>query len=499
MDTPQNLGRALAFSALLLFTLCQAVGAGQLSGTVTAADGTTPLQGISVQARFQENAWYATTTDNNGYYSFPNLPAASYRIRFEDNRSASLYKSEWHDDAQDYASATSVTLAESSVVVGLDASLALGGQLIGTITAENGGSAITGVRVDAYQFIVSGSGSYWQNVKYSNTQADGSYIVGGLEDGSYRLRFSDPQGNYAPEYFDNEARFDDADHVIISNAGIVTNDAALADGSRILGAVTEENTGTGLENVIVYAYRNNGSGIWDYINQTTTLADGSYNLGGLYAGTYRIEFVSTGGLHQREYYDDTQEFGSAEDIAVAAATTLTGYDAALAAAGRIDGTVTDASSSGIPNIDIVVYRYDAESSYWVEQTYGYTNYDGSYSVSGLPAGVYRVGARDNSGNYREVYYDNAVNVESAVDVTVTAGLVTTAINMKTYRSHCSATIPMVNNGRNFNTARRMHRGNMLSARSRWEPIESAFLILPELMRANTTVMRTRSKARWMFL
>ncbi|MCU0777853.1 MAG: carboxypeptidase regulatory-like domain-containing protein [Akkermansiaceae bacterium] len=430
MNAKRLLTRAFACIVPALISLPLAASAAGISGRVTAADGITPLQGIDVQARFQENTWFGATTNSNGEYAFLDLPANTYRIRFEDNRTVSSYLPEWYDDVADYASATPIVLGESDTASGVDASLALGGQLIGTITADNGGAPLSGIQVVAYRYTTTGSGSYWQYVKYGNTQADGTYQIGGLEDGSYRLRFSDPAGNFAPEYHNNKAQFNDADSVVIYSAGSVTSDAALADASRIQGMVTDESGINPLPDVYVYAYRNNGSGGWDYVNQATTAADGSYNLGGLGTGTYRIEFSSASGLFQREYHDDTTDFNSATDISVGAAVTLTGYDASLAAAGRIDGSLTDESSSGVPNIDIVVYRYNEAFFYWEELAYGFTDFDGNYSVGGLPVGTYRVGARDYSGNFEYVYYANATDVDSADDVEVTAGAVTGGINMQ---------------------------------------------------------------------
>jgi 5-hydroxyisourate hydrolase-like protein (transthyretin family) len=429
MNTKRILKQVIACIFPALISLPLASDAAGLSGRVTAANGTTPLQGIEVQARFQENVWYGTTTDSNGEYSFPSLPAASYRIRFEDN-SLNTYLPEWYNDVPDYASATSFVLEDTDTVSGVDASLAEGGRLVGTITADNGGAPLSGIQVVAYLYIATGSGSYWQYVKDVNTQPDGSYQVGGLEDGSYRLRFSDPAGSFAVEYHDNKAQFGDADSVVISSAGSVTTDASLADASRIQGTVTDESGSNPLPGVDVYAYRSNGTGGWDYVSQATTMADGSYNLGGLAVGTYRIQFSNSDGLLQQEYFDDTPDFNSATDVSVGSAVTLSGYDASLAAAGRIEGTITDDSATGVPDIDIVVYRYNDAGSYWEEHAYGYTDSNGDYSVGGLPAGSYRVGSRDNSGTYGDVYYINATDVDSADDVGVTAGSITSGINMQ---------------------------------------------------------------------
>ena len=49
-------------------------------------------------------------------------------------------------------------------------------------------------------------------------------------------------------------------------------------------------------------------------------------------------------------------------------------------------------------------------------------------MGGLPTGTYRVGFRDESGQYLGEYYDNATSVETATDVPVTAGATTDNID-----------------------------------------------------------------------
>jgi protocatechuate 3,4-dioxygenase beta subunit len=427
MNISRILRRTHACILLGLSSLPLVSHAAEITGRVTAADGITPLPGITVQARFEEFSWYGAVTNSNGEYSFTGLPAATYKIRFEDN-ALNTYRSEWHNDASDYASASSFVLGETDVQSGVDASLAEGGRLIGTVTADSGGAALAGIQVSAYRFASTPSFSYWETVKTVTSQANGSYDIGGLDDGAYRLGFLDPAGNYAREYHDNKTDVNIADSVSIASSASVTTHASLAAASRIQGVVTDE-LGNPLQGIYLYSYRSNGGGSWSYMGQATTLADGSYDLGGLGAGSYRIEFSDSAGYHVREYYDDAADFGSATDVTVGASMTLTGYDATLAPAGRIEGRVTDGSGTGIPNINLAVYRWNTSGSYWESFEYGYSDGNGYYTAGGLPTGTYRVEAYDNSGTYPVRYYANAADLESADDVEVTAGSATTGIDI----------------------------------------------------------------------
>jgi 5-hydroxyisourate hydrolase-like protein (transthyretin family) len=403
--------------------------AAELSGKVTAADGITPLQGIEVQAFFLENSWYGGITDGSGNYQISNLPAGSYRIRIEDNN-LNTYIQEWYNDATDYASAAPFILAESDVVTGVNASLAEGGRLTGVIVADGSGTALPNIRVTAFRFVAGPSSSSWQEVKSKASSADGSYDLGGLQSGSYRLRFSDDAGNYAPEHHSNQIEFDNADSITLSEGGNVVSNASLANASGIQGVVIAESGGTPLAGVYVYAYRNNGSGSWNYVNQTTTQANGSYDLKGLTLGDYRFQFYEPGGLYQSEYYDNIPDFNSATPTTLGTGVTLTGYDAALADAGGIEGKITDSSETGIPNINVYVYRFNETFSYWETIGYGYTDENGNYLVGGLPSGSYKVGAFSDSGaSYKEKYYTDSQNISDADDVSVTVGVVTPGIDI----------------------------------------------------------------------
>ncbi len=405
-------------------SVCQA---SELSGRITAADGVTPLQGIEVQARIEENSWFAAFTDINGEYQFLNLPVGTYRIRIEDNN-LNTYIPEWYENAANYASATPFALLESTNFTGINASLAPGARLTGSVIADGGGAPLSNIRVAAFR-ATSPSLSNWEEVKSRSTLSDGSYDLGWLEGGTYRLRFSDDAGNYAPEHHDNQIEFDNAGSILLPSGGTVSTNASLANASKIQGTVTDESGANPLAGIYVYAYRNDGSGRWPYVNRTTTQTNGSYDLKGLTAGDYRIEFYDESGLHQREYHDDETNFDSATVLSLATGVTLTGYDAALAGAGLIEGTVTDGSGIGIPAIYVYAYRYNTTGSYWEYVSNGYTDENGNYLVGGLAAGDYRVGAFDDSRTYDEKYYNDKPDIGSADDVSVTVGSTTLGIDI----------------------------------------------------------------------
>ena len=89
---------------------------------------------------------------------------------------------------------------------------------------------------------------------------------------------------------------------------------------------------------------------------------------------------------RRQYYHGRLTLASADPISVSAGQTTAGIDAAMLTGGKITGTVTDASThSAVSGAN--VYVYDANGNYF---STAYTGSDGSYTVTSLPTGSYRI-------------------------------------------------------------------------------------------------------------
>ena len=151
------------------------------------------------------------------------------------------------------------------------------------------------VAVTVTAFRSNGSGG-WDYVNDTSTNAtSGDYDLGGrnLAAGDYRIEFRDDSGTYLTEWFDDRPDGDSADDV----AGERGGDDLRHRSRSLLWLVTSPARSQGrtvvvrLVVIVVTAYRSDGSGGLDYVSDTTTNAtDGSYDLGGLAAGDYRIEF-----------------------------------------------------------------------------------------------------------------------------------------------------------------------------------------------------------------
>ena len=100
-----------------------------------------------------------------------------------------------------------------------------------------------------------------------------------------------------------------------------------------------------IEGIRVTVYKKIGTGDeaeYSYLGSELTDVNGEYSIGGLSAGTYRLKFNDPDAGFLTEYYDGKSSLDTANDIVVAAATTLGSLDVILGTASFVEGTVSDA-------------------------------------------------------------------------------------------------------------------------------------------------------------
>jgi 5-hydroxyisourate hydrolase-like protein (transthyretin family) len=404
-----------------------------VSGKVTGSDGITPLENIYVQAyRWNGNYWSYVTggytyTDDLGNYVLSGLPSGSYRIEFQDF--IGNYVGETYDDYQGFYwnGGTTVVVPAAGVVTGINASLAEGAVVSGRVTASNGITGLANIQVSAYQW----NGSYWNQVASASTDGAGEYEVKGLASGSYRIEFQDFSGYFVREIYDNfqGSVWDGGTIVVVPTAGVVTDiNASLASGAVISGQVTASDGITGLANIQVSAYQWNGS-YWDSVAWASTDGAGEYELKGLGAGTYRVDFrdYSESYIHEsyNDYVGDVSDGGA--DIVVPEAGLVTDINASLTMASKISGTVT--GPDGVtPLFDISATVYRFEGGAWNYVRNSWTDAGGNYEIGGLTEGTYRLRFSDYTYVYVGEVYSNAVNLEDGMDIVVPAATTVGGIN-----------------------------------------------------------------------
>jgi len=396
--------------------------AGRITGTVTNS-ASDPLEGVDVTA-FQyseDDGWdwiNSTSTDMDGYYSLGGLGTGTYRVGFEEY--SGEYLSEYYNNATDVDSATDVSVTAGSTTSGKNAVLVDASHIVGTVTGV-GGAQLPDINVTAYQPDEWGD---WEWMGESSTDFDGTYDIGGLRAGSYKVGFEDYNDVYAPEYYNNATSLDAATNVVVTAGGTTTVNAGLTVGGHITGTVT--GGGSPLSDIAVTVYQDDPEWGWDWAGETYTDSDGMYDLGGLGTGTYRVGFWDESGVYLEEYYNNAADLESATDIAVTAGSTTSGKNAVLASAGHISGTVTNGSAEPLPNILAIAYQPAEWGWDWVSSSY--TEADGTYDIGTLATGTYRIEFFDDEGTYATECYNNAMHLDAAADIAVTAGSTTSGKN-----------------------------------------------------------------------
>ena len=429
--------------------------AGGVSGTVTVS-GASGIAGVVVEVIDAAGTPLGSaTTGTNGSYTVGGLAAGSVDVCFDatpvDDPDQCYNGVTWDGVDGDVSGATAVTVAAGSTTTGIDATLAAGGTIAGTVTDATD-HGIDDVTVDVLQAgVFEASGT---------TASDGTYTVPGLHAGPYDVCFdasSATGGSSTAGYLDqcwhgvswDGDGFDTTGSTAVTvTAGSTTTgiDATLAIGGAISGTVTDGSDHP-LGGVEVDVY---GAGDTPVGTGTETGADGTYTVPGLPTGTYDVCFdasVATGGTSTTGYgdqcYDDVAWGGGgvsapgATGVAVSAGSTRSGVDAALVSGGSITGTVTDAGSHPLAGVGVEVFDSDGTE---VGSSYLTTGTDGTYTVDGLAAGSYDVcfdalgatGGTSTTGYldqcYHGVPWDGAAGLPAGADaVAVTAGAVTTGI------------------------------------------------------------------------
>jgi hypothetical protein len=408
-----------------------------ITGTVANAEHA-GLAGVSISAyrADPDGDWdYIddATTDSSGSYDIGGLRAGSYRVRFRDE--SGHYLTQWYDGKPDRASATTVTVAKGSVISGIDATLMTSGHITGRV-ADSGHAGVPGISVTAYK--ADGSGG-WDYVNDVTTAADGTYDVGGLHTADYCIAFVDWSGAFVDQWYHGKPDVESAADVPATAGATISGiDATLMTAGHITGTVRSPG-GAGLPDISVTAHRADGVGGWDYVREVTTRSDGTYDLGGLSSGAYRLEFDDWSGAFASQCYDGKPDLDSAADITVVAGATTSGIDVTLSTAGHITGTVTG-SGGGLEGIGVTAYRANTQGA-WRFAGDTETDRNGSYDLVVPRSGLYRLQFSDHSGAYGVQWYADKPTLAAATDVPATVGTTTSGIDAAlTGAGHITGTV-----------------------------------------------------------
>jgi len=395
------------------------VETGSISGTVTSHRSSAPLEEIEVCAITAGDREVAacTQTEEDGTYQITELKVGKYDVEFR--AVASNYALQYYKEVSNEREATAVNVEGKVETKSVDATLFELGTIAGSVDGE--GKALVGAEVCAYA-------QFSFEERCGKTTAGGDYELEGLEEGEYKVLFTDAGSAYVRQFFDDVSSEDKATLVKVENEKQATGiDADLPEGATVEGEVVGEakDKTTPLEGAEVCAKLRAG-----FVQPvcTETNAKGDYVLQGLSGGTYVIEFSDAEAGYVTRYYNKTREAASPEEgesVELALKEKRTGIDGKLLMGGTISGQVTaENTKAAIEDSDVCAYTTqdrlvecrDSEAS-------------GDYELKGLEAGKYFVqfGAPFGSKLVSQ-YWDAATKLSRASAVEVKLEATTGEIN-----------------------------------------------------------------------
>lgn len=401
--TPITLGEGATLSNVN----AEVAAGGLFSGTVTGLGGG-PLQSVFVTVYDSKGSSVATAYTNaaGAYTTQPGLAPGTYRIGFAGTGD---FLGGFYSNAATLSTATPLTISTPTLTSGINATLAPGGKIVGTVTSAAGGTPLAGVQISA-----SGSGGS----AYDYSDASGNFTLSGLGSGRYTVTASSPTGS---NFVAGKQTVDVT--APSTSAGV---NFALVGGATLSGKVTGPSGP--LANITVYISNQDGS----FQQYVTTNASGDYSARGLPGGTYRVLFRPN--QYIPEAYNDQIDFDDADLIVVPSQANVAGIDAVLARGASVAGKVTDIATS-LPIEGIFVELLDLNGRR-VETAF--TKADGTYTIApSIASGQYVVrfnaDGRNASCAFVTAYSGGKLRIEEATRITLTAPNPTTGVDAQLSR------------------------------------------------------------------
>ena len=419
---PAGAAAALMTEAEPLVLLADAA-AGTISGTVTekGSGAAVPTVSVVLNRGIQYSSgvpmtysyYQQVSTTSTGTYAFTGIPDGSYKIKVTPSYGSTL--APYWVGGPTEAEATELVMTGGIGLAGQDVALPLGARLSGTV---RGGSTLTAIPNASIE-VRRAWGSSWQTVATVYANTSGAFSVPGLPAGEYRVWVSAPYGTSWMSSWVGGATFDSATRypVELGDAPPAI-DVVLFAGATITGTVTAG--ADPLPMATVAAVRLDGTTPVDVVSRSTS-TDGTYSLGGLPAGTYRIrvnapyqsQWVTT-------WLGGTLTVDGAAEVVVAAGSTVGGKHIEMILGASISGTVTSASGA-VSGATIYAYVPTQWGGYTAVGSSVTSNASGAFAVRGLPAGTYRLMITPPSGSELLSTWIGGADFATATQYTVALG------------------------------------------------------------------------------
>jgi len=421
------------FFVFLIFGLVllagQARAAGYVTGTVRDAGTNNPISGIYVDA-YEVNFGYVSTgcvnpspltntTDANGQYGFC-VWDGIYKVFFRRTDPVISYVGQWWNGASSFSAATPISVGGGNNIItipNINASMSTsGGAMISGRVTGPGNVGIQSVVVSVFDYGQTAESKH--GLAYGTTDSAGNYFIGGVlpswfPPGTYKIKCDDHSSgnNNLPEWWNDKTNIATADPLVVTSGGTNQADCQLGPGGIISGTVTDSgHNPVNIAQVTIYDQSQK------YITSTSTDGSGNYSAKRLPSGNYKVLFKGPSNSNLAyQWYNNQTAFSTGDWVPVTAGNTTPNINAELHAGGTITGT------TGVSGAMVKVY-----DQFKAFVTYVTTATDGTFSLTGLPTGMYKV--EFIKYNLASNWFDGHRTYDSADWVSVTAGNTTSGVN-----------------------------------------------------------------------
>jgi hypothetical protein len=302
------------------------VQGGKIKGTVTNnAAAPVALANICVEAQNSAGTRLAPTAKTNasGQYTLGPLPTKSYKVEFYDCSGVG-YVTQYYNNEPSLATGNLAAVTAPATTSGINAKMALGGKIKGTVT-NNAAAPVPLGNMCVAAFPPSG----YSAVAFAKTNASGAYALLGLPTGSYKVEFYDCNGtNYIYQYYNNQTTLGSAKLVSVTAPNATSGiNAKLVLGGKISGTVTNNAASPSpLANICVEVYTPGGS----LVMSSSTVANGQYTIASVAPGSYKVEFIDCkNAAYVTQYFNNKASLATANSVSVTGAVTTTGISVKL--------------------------------------------------------------------------------------------------------------------------------------------------------------------------
>ncbi|WP_442789698.1 S-layer homology domain-containing protein [Paenarthrobacter sp. GOM3] len=389
---------------------------GKISGKVTVPAGADPTKvGVNVHVGSVPTAYAAA----DGSYTVVGVPTGSYEVYFSYSGTPSPVLGGYYSTAPD-GNKTLVSVVEGSTTSGINQALRPASLISGKISVPAGSTGFSG-QIDAFKgpdFAAGIAGTAF----LQGTDASGSYTIGGLEPGIYKLNFR-AQGAWANMWHGGSVSAASSPSITVAEgqklSGIQDSAVAAATiNGSVLGGPAPGPTMSG-PGMSISAIASDGS-VAAYTVQESSQT--SYALMHLLPGSYKVQFNRTNGHmspYEAQHYNGIPESAGAANatsIVVAPGQTVAGVNSTVRLGGTITGRLLGSNGTAVGETLVSVYTKDGS---FVTRS-GWTAADGTFKVTGLTTGLYFVSAEPGSES-GPIFSGNVTSEANARSISTVVG------------------------------------------------------------------------------